>query len=273
MKRLVIFLNELSCTSDPTITPSDMAPHLLATLQALRAAKAIRKDIIVAAGMRLVGIPLGDGTHTLATALRGSEYIEERRFVMNLEQSSPWGAYPNLVLPGQFQEVSYNQNPAVGMLWAKQNESAVFSFAFPPHWGNSHIDASFLELNEDGNGTPTDVSIANLSRPEHAQFHSTLIRNYGGTLARSALIYEEAGFVVRMYFNDHPPPHFHVLERQNTSETLATCRIDTLDVLAGELSSNLTRRVRDWAGPRKADLMTNWERCRTGQHPFVLDGQ
>jgi len=245
-----------------------LVPHVLATLRALKAAKTIRKDIVVAANERLAGVALGDGTHSLAGVLLGNAYKDEWRFMMSLDQASPWAAYPK---SWELEEVTFNGQSAVGMLWAKQNESTVFSFAFPPNWGNSHIEAQFNKMDGDANFSSVGVRIPNLSKAEHVTSHSVLINNYGGTVSSSALVYEGADFAIRMYFNDHPPPHFHVLARTNTSETLATCAIETLDVLAGDLSSDLRRRVKDWAVAQKADLITNWERCRTGKHPFLLD--
>jgi len=189
---------------------------------------------------------------------------------MSLNQTSPWDAYPNSVKPGVMKEVTYNGNPAIGMLWAQQNDSTVFSFAFPPDWGESQIDAQFHELDEHANVTSADVSIRNLARTEHVTALRAFIINYGRVLSTSTLVYEGAGFVVRMYFNDHPPPHFHVLSRRDTSDSLAKCTIETLDILAGELPPDLRRRVKAWAENRKADLAANWNRCRTGEHPFLL---
>ncbi len=74
---------------------------------------------------------------------------------------------------------------------------------------------------------------------------------------------------MRMFFNDHDPPHFHVLARRNTSETLATFHIGTLDLLSGSLNSAVRTRVEAWAEARKKDLTSNWERCRRGQRPLL----
>lgn len=271
MKCLVIFLNELSCTSAPTLLPHHMLPHVLETLKAIKAARTIRSDLIVAADTSLTGVLLGDGTHSLATVLRGDAHKEEWRFVMSLNQTSPWSAYPNSVKPGVMKEVIYDGNPAIGMLWAQQNDSTVFSFAFPPDWGESQIDAQFHEMDEQGNVTSANVSIPNLSRTEHVTALHAFINNYGRVVSASTLVYEGTGFVVRMYFNDHPPPHFHVLSRRNTSDSLAKCAIETLDVLAGNLPSDVRRRVKPWAENRRPDLLTNWERCRTGERPFLLE--
>ena len=95
--------------------------------------------------------------------------------------------------------------------------------------------------------------------------------NYGRTVSASSLIYEGNGFFIRMYAYDHNPPHFHVLLHRDTSESLAKCAIQTLDVLAGNLPSALRRPIREWASTHRPDLMQNWERCQAGNRPHLLE--
>ncbi len=216
----------------------------------------------------LSGVVLGDGTRSLAELLRGDR--DQWRFLKSLDQSSPWDAFPGLTSPEVLQEINFQGKSAIGMLWAKQNESSILSFPFPPSWGEPHVPAQFREMNEEANVTSTDVQIPNLSRPEHVATHRALITNYGRTLSESSVVYRGDGFVVCMYVNDHPLPHFHVLGA-NAPETLARYTIETLDLMSGELPGALRKRVREWARRRRNDLMQCWERCRTGRHPFQLE--
>jgi hypothetical protein len=270
VKSLVIFLNELSFTTANTMTPQQMLPHVLSTLKAVRDAKKVRNDIVIAGQPALASVLLGAGAHPLAAILNGDDHREEWRFLRSLAQSSPWGAYPHSERPGEFHEVSYQGQVAIGMLWAKQNDSTILSFAFPPNWSTVHVDAQFHEMDGAGDITSAEVAIPNLSMPEHVTAHRVLLENYGRTMSESSLVYDGDGFVVRMFFNDHPPPHFHVLMRRNTSETLARYAIETLDLLSGNLPSAVRKQVIEWAEENKGFLMNNWERCRAGQHPFLL---
>ena len=52
------------------------------------------------------------------------------------------------------------------MLWAKQNESTILSFAVPPNWIDSWVQAQFRKMAEDCNITSTDIQVPNLSNPE-----------------------------------------------------------------------------------------------------------
>lgn len=248
-----------------------MLPHVLSTLSALKAAKRIRRDLVLVGHVPLPGIPLGDGTQSLAAMLRGDTYKEEWRFLNSLMQLSPWDAYPGLVIPGKLHEVLFEGESGVGMLWALLNDSTVVSFAFPPRWGDSHVRAQFHEIDQDGNSALGQVTIRNLSNPQHAEVHRDLLECYGRSLSSSSLVHEGDGFVIRIWFNDHPPPHFHVLMHRDTSESLGKFRIDTLDVLSGNVPPQIRTRVQEWARERRQELMSNWERCANRRHPFLME--
>lgn len=62
------------------------------------------------------------------------------------------------------------------------------------------------------------------------------------------------GIVIRMYFQDHNPPHFHA-EYQGMK---AEYNIRTLDLLAGSLPKRANAMVLEWASEHKDELMNNW---------------
>ena len=61
-----------------------------------------------------------------------------------------------------------------------------------------------------------------------------------------------------MYWEDHPPPHFHALY----GEFEAKYAIATLDVLQGSLPRRAHALVVEWASLHKSELFANWERCQ-----------
>lgn len=65
------------------------------------------------------------------------------------------------------------------------------------------------------------------------------------------------GIVIAMYYDDHPPPHFHALY----GEHQAHVTIATSEVLAGSLPGRALRLVREWAGLHAAELSAMWERA------------
>jgi hypothetical protein len=68
------------------------------------------------------------------------------------------------------------------------------------------------------------------------------------------------GIVIRMYYDEHNPPHLHA-EFQG-KKALFDFRGN---VLMGELGSRTALRlVRDWIDLRSDELNENWELARTG---------
>lgn len=71
------------------------------------------------------------------------------------------------------------------------------------------------------------------------------------------------GILIRMYYNDHEPPHFHALY----GEFQATVAIDELRVLEGELPRRALDLVLDWAELHQAELRENWHLARAKNAP------
>jgi hypothetical protein len=69
------------------------------------------------------------------------------------------------------------------------------------------------------------------------------------------------GIVITMYYNDHPPPHFHV--RYGSQKALVA--IDTLSLLHGRLSPRVRGLVVEWASQHQAELAENWSLARRQQ--------
>ena len=61
-----------------------------------------------------------------------------------------------------------------------------------------------------------------------------------------------------MYYDDHPPPHFHV----RYGEQKALIAIEPLAVLEGRLSPRVLGLVTEWASPHTRELMENWNLAR-----------
>ena len=60
---------------------------------------------------------------------------------------------------------------------------------------------------------------------------------------------------IEMYFNDHPPPHFHVITRKN--ERIAVV-IETMIIWAGDADSRDTAEAFAWARENRAELRLRW---------------
>lgn len=75
------------------------------------------------------------------------------------------------------------------------------------------------------------------------------------------------GIVIRMFFNDHAPPHFHA----RYGEFEATIDIASLSVIEGGLPSRALVLVGDWAALHRVELLENWRLCREKMQPQKID--
>jgi hypothetical protein len=62
------------------------------------------------------------------------------------------------------------------------------------------------------------------------------------------------GIAIRMYFDEHPSPHFHAYSGGDD----AAISIDSLEVLEGRLSRRALALVLEWASEHRAELRENW---------------
>ncbi len=70
------------------------------------------------------------------------------------------------------------------------------------------------------------------------------------------------GILIQMYYfpkeHPHPPAHFHAIY----GDEEASIEIETLEVMAGELSTRALSMVLEWARLHQAELRDNWGRCQ-----------
>jgi hypothetical protein len=71
------------------------------------------------------------------------------------------------------------------------------------------------------------------------------------------------GIVIKMFFNDHAPPHFHA----EYAEFKATVDIGSLQVLEGQLPRRALDLVLDWAELHWEELLSDWNLYREKQAP------
>ena len=67
------------------------------------------------------------------------------------------------------------------------------------------------------------------------------------------------GISVRMYYDDHPPPHFHIYYQ----EFAASVEIDTLVVIAGPFPRRAMALVLEWGFLHRPELVANWQLAET----------
>ncbi|MFT5721936.1 MAG: hypothetical protein ACI9W6_002254 [Motiliproteus sp.] len=68
-------------------------------------------------------------------------------------------------------------------------------------------------------------------------------------------ISEFFGIVIRIYYDDHNPPHFHAYY----GEYEAIFSIQTMDMMEGQLPKRAKALVAEWALEHRQELSNDWE--------------
>ena len=69
------------------------------------------------------------------------------------------------------------------------------------------------------------------------------------------------GIIIRMYFDEHSPPHFHAIYGGREAQV----GIDPITVLRGGLPRRAESMVVEWAALYQRELMENWRQLRQDQ--------
>ena len=75
------------------------------------------------------------------------------------------------------------------------------------------------------------------------------------------------GVVIKMFFDDHNPPHFHA-EYAGKQMVVA---IDSLAVIGGRLTPRATALVMEWGALRQRELQAAWQQARSQQVIDTID--
>jgi hypothetical protein len=69
------------------------------------------------------------------------------------------------------------------------------------------------------------------------------------------------GIIIRMFYRDHNPPHFHAVY----AEYEGLVDISKLELIGGSLPPRVLGLVIEWAALHQKELLENWERARNQQ--------
>ena len=69
------------------------------------------------------------------------------------------------------------------------------------------------------------------------------------------------GMTIKMFFNDHNPPHIHVVY----GEYMGMIDINSVEMLNGDLPINAQKLVREWVNKHKSDLIEMWDTKKVRQ--------
>jgi len=74
------------------------------------------------------------------------------------------------------------------------------------------------------------------------------------------------GIIIYMFFNDHNPPHFHVVY----GEFKAVINIDD-EIVEGFMPKRALKLVFEWMDLHKKELINNWQLAQNGELPKKIE--
>jgi len=63
------------------------------------------------------------------------------------------------------------------------------------------------------------------------------------------------GIVIKLFFGDHPPPHFHA----TYGEYIGLFNLDTLAMIEGDLPKRAKKLVVEWGKANKDEMKRMWD--------------
>ncbi|MEK7715457.1 MAG: DUF4160 domain-containing protein [candidate division NC10 bacterium] len=75
------------------------------------------------------------------------------------------------------------------------------------------------------------------------------------------------GIVIRIFYDDHNPPHFHA----EYGEYEVLVNVNTLAILGGGLPARALGMVTEWASLRQQELLVAWQRASRLQPPGKIE--
>jgi hypothetical protein len=75
------------------------------------------------------------------------------------------------------------------------------------------------------------------------------------------------GIIIRMFYKDHAPPHFHAIY----GEYELLMGISPIRILEGEAPNRVRSMILEWSALHQEELLDNWERCQNGQTPLPIE--
>jgi hypothetical protein len=71
------------------------------------------------------------------------------------------------------------------------------------------------------------------------------------------------GIVIKLFFGDHPPPHFHAVY----GEYIGLFDISSLEMIEGDLPRRARNLVLEWAKRNQSELLDMWNKQEIRQLP------
>jgi hypothetical protein len=75
------------------------------------------------------------------------------------------------------------------------------------------------------------------------------------------------GILIKMFFDDHAPPHFHA----EYAEFKGIIGIEHLKLIEGNLPRRALELILDWAELHQSELLNDWHLCQSKKQPKKIE--
>jgi len=73
------------------------------------------------------------------------------------------------------------------------------------------------------------------------------------------------GIIIRMYYTDHNPPHFHAFYGENVARFNFNG-----EIIEGTLPDKQIKLIQAWVELHRNELEANWELAKNSERPFKV---
>lgn len=131
--------------------------------------------------------------------------------------------------------------------------------------GNSGVTLALFASPRQGRGSRwTYATHSGVHNAQHEAIFLVTPPGYRQGMPRISTFY---GIVIAMFWDDHPPPHFHV----QYGEHQATISIQGFAVAEGAIPRRALRLVHEWASIHQHELRENWRRAQMHEALVPID--
>jgi len=75
------------------------------------------------------------------------------------------------------------------------------------------------------------------------------------------------GILIKMFFDDHAPPHFHA----EYGEFELVIAINPIKIIQGDAPKRVKSMVLEWTALHQEELLLDWELCKNLQPPIAIE--
>jgi hypothetical protein len=75
------------------------------------------------------------------------------------------------------------------------------------------------------------------------------------------------GIIIKMFFDDHAPPHFHA----EYGEYELVIAINPIKIINGDAPKRVKSMVLEWTALHQEELLKDWELCKNMQSPLPIE--